>query len=153
MLCYDLAFFKYRLDALEHNPDGLGTHVSHGLAHGGEGRSVERRGGDVVEADYRAMFGDAESGGSEGADGAEGGHIVECEECGELALLPDEGLGKFLAGLKTGKRIARFREIDDQTRIEFQPALFGALADAVPAWRAIGQGLGAANESDLAMTE
>src|SRR5579863_4982688 len=127
MLCYDIAFFKYRLDALEHDPDRLGTHVSHGLAHGGEWRSAEPGCGDIVEADYRAMFGDAQSGRGQGADGTEGGDIVECEQCGERTLLLDEGMGKFLASLKTRKRIARFRQIDDQTRIEFQSALLGAL--------------------------
>ena len=109
-------FSSTAVDALENNADRIRTHRLHGLANGGERRSTESRGGDIVEADHRTMLRHAQAGFGQGADGAEGGHIVEGQQARELALLLDQILGQFLARLKAGKRIARFRQVDNQTR-------------------------------------
>ena len=80
-------------------------------------------------------------------------HVVEGQNCGERALLLDQFFGEFLAGLEARNRIARFGQIHDQPGIEFEAACLGAVADASPARRTVGQRLGAADEGDLAMTE
>src|ERR1700730_23335 len=129
----DLAFFQYRLDAFENNAHCARAHRFHGLAHRCERRSVESRGGNIVEADHRAVLRNAQAGFGKGADGAEGGHIVEGKNCGERMFLLDQAGGEFLTCLEAGKRIARFGQIDDKAGLEFEATCLGAVADAAPA--------------------
>jgi tetratricopeptide (TPR) repeat protein len=147
----DLAFFQDGLDAIEHNLDCAGAHGLHGLAHGGERRSVESRRRHIVEANDRAMLGNAQASLVQRADCAEGGHVVEGEQSGEWALLPEQVFGELLAHLEAGKRVAGVRQFDDQFGVQGQIACLGAIANAAPAWRAIGEIFGPANEGNLAM--
>src|SRR5258708_38704433 len=149
----DLALFEHRLDAFKDNSPCARAHRFHRLAHCGQRRSVERRGGNIIETDHRAMLRHAQPTLGKGSDGAEGSYVVESKNCGERIFLFDQSRGEFLTGLETGKRIARFRQVDNQPRIDFKAASLGAVADAAPAGSAVGKCLGAADKRKLAMTE
>src|SRR5579862_4750408 len=105
MLGRDFSLFQNRFNTFENDADSARSHRFHRLTNGGERGRAQGRGGNVIEANHRAIARDVLSGFGEGANGAEGGHIVEREQGGELALLAKKFLGQFLSGFKTGERI------------------------------------------------
>ena len=113
----DLTFFQNGVDSLKHNADGVCAHRLHGLANGGEGRSAQGGGGNIVEADYGAVLGYTQAIFAQGPDGAERGHVIESQQSGELPLLFEQVFGQFLTCLKARKRVAGFRQIDDEAGV------------------------------------
>ena len=73
----DFALFEHAFDAFENNAHCVRSHSLHGLAHGSERWGAESRGGDIIEADHRAVLRHAQAGLGQGTNGAEGGHVVE----------------------------------------------------------------------------
>ena len=65
----------------------------------------------------------------------------------------DQLLGELVPGFKAGDRIARFGEIDNQLGVDLQAGAFGKITNSFPARRAIGQGLGTADESNFPVSE
>src|SRR5215467_3417095 len=147
------AFFEDGINPVDYDADGGGAHGFHRLADRGQRWGVDCRGRNVVKADYRALFGDADAGFVQCSDRAEGAHVVESEKGGERALGTEQVFGEFVAHFEAGQRIAGFGHVHDHAVVEFEVALLGEIADAAPARRAVGKGLGSANESDLAMAE
>src|SRR5580704_2302464 len=148
-----LTFFQHRVHAIQGKAGGDGAHDFHGLADGCKRRGVKSRGGDVVKSDDGAMFGNAQPGFGEGANGTESGHVVKGNEGGEGALLFEQTFGEFEAVFETGDGITGFGKVEDEAGIDFEVAGFGKRTNSLPARSSIGQRLGAANESDLAMSQ
>ncbi len=148
-----LALLEHGVDAIKRNAGGDGAHEFHGLADGGERWSVKGGGGDVVKANDGTIFGNAQSGFGQGADGAESGHVIESHEGGKGTLLLEQAFGQFVAVLETGDGIAGFGKIEDQAGIDFEIVGLGKGTNSLPARGAVGQGFGAANEGDLAMSQ
>ena len=126
MVCGDLAFFEYAVDAFQNNTHCIRTHRFHGLANGSERRSAESRRGHIVEADHGAVLRHPQTRFAQRADGAEGGHIVEGQQSGELVLLLDQFSVSFWPISKLEMRIARLGQVHNQTEIDFE---------AVSLWR------------------
>src|SRR6202034_3598361 len=149
----DFTFFQHRVDSIHHNSHRGRSHRFHRLADGGERGCVQCRGGDVIEADHRALFGHSHARLVQSADCAKGAQVVEGQQRREGTLLPNQLFGELMTRFETRHRIARLRQLHDQTRVELQPALLGTAADATPARRAIGQRFGAADECDFTVAE
>ncbi len=145
--------FDDGVDGFDDESGGGLAHDLHRLTNGGESRMINGGGGDVVEADHRALLGHVDARFAESADGAEGGHVVERHNGGKGHAAMQELAGELVAILEAGERVARFGQVDHQPGIDSKIEIIGRGAHATPARNRIDQSVGAANEGDLAMAE
>ncbi len=145
--------FEHGVDSVDNKSHRRSPHGLHRLADSRQGWAVERACRDIVKSNDRTLLGNMYTGLGESADGAEGRHVIKREDGGEGALLLDQVFCEFIACLEARNRIARFGQVDNQTGIKFQAARFGKIANALPAWGAVGQRLRTADKGDLAMAQ
>ncbi len=138
------------VDAFDENFGGGASHLTKGLAHGGQGGILEGGTLNVVESDDGNIGGNLQAGLAQGTNCSHSRDVVEGEEGGKCLARRQQHFGRHVPQLRRWRIALQLRY---QAGIDDQAELLGGALDVGPASLSVGAELLPFDECDLTMAE